>query len=272
MTPAGAIRRPAVAGYYYPAEAAALRREVHRLAPEGVRLTAQAVVVPHGSFQRAGEVLGAAFGRITIPRRCIALGPSHTGSWMPWSLMIEGSYRTPLGDVPIDAVCADALSRRCPFLAADAWGQQGEHAIEVLVPFLQALGPRDLTLVPIVMGGNDPDELRELAAGLVSVIRMQEEPVLLIASSDLSHYEPESDGRTHDQALIEAICALDGAALHRRAREERIAMCGTDAVAVVMEAARALGATRGTLLSYRTSAMAGGDPHSAIGYAGVAIA
>lgn len=271
MTVPARVRRPAVAGYYYPAEAAALRREVNRLSPERPRREADAILVPHGSFQHAGAVLGATFGQISIPRRCLALGPSHTGSWMPWSLMTSGSYRTPLGEVPIDEVCAEALRQRCPFLTVDAWGQPGEHAIEVLIPFLQVLGPRDLTIVPIMIGSDDSSEQSELAAALTSVIRMQEEPVLLIASSDLSHYEPASSGRAKDQALIEAICELNRASLWQRVREDRTLMCGVSAAAVVMESAQALGSTRGTLLSYATSAMAGGDPHSAIGYAGIAL-
>ena len=273
MTVPAAIRRPAVAGYFYPDETMTLRREVNRSVPEHPHpaVAVPAAIAPHGSFLHAGAVLGATFGGIKIPRRCIALGASHTGSWMPWSLMMSGAYQTPLGEVPIDETCAEALQQRCPFLTPDGWGQRGEHAIEVLVPFLQVLGPSDLTLVPIISGSDDPIELSELAAALTSVIRMQEEPVLVIASSDLSHYEPEPEGRVQDEALIKAVCALDRAALWQCVREEGMLMCGANVVAVAMETAEALGATRGTLLSYGTSAMAGGDPHSAIGYAGIAL-
>ena len=267
------IRRPAVAGYYYPAEPAALRQAIDAVtatsAPPGL---ARATVVPHGSYRHAGRVAGAAWSRVAIPRRCIILGPSHTESWMPWSLMERGAYRTPLGDVPIDEACADALRARAPFLEPDAWTQRGEHAIEVIVPFLQQLGPPDLAIAPIVMGATaDPDEIAALATAIAQVVRMHEERVLLVASSDLSHYEPLTVGMRQDRELIAAISRLDGRALIDRVREEGIRMCGAHAVACVLEAARALGSSEASLAAYGTSAEAGGDPSSVIGYAGLII-
>ena len=186
------VRRPAVAGYYYPADPNALRQEIDRLTSgrEAPPIPALAAVLPHGSYRHAGRVLGAAIARIQIPRRVILLGPSHTGTWMPWSLMTGGAYRTPLGEVPVDEQLAEALRARCPFLEADAWSQRGEHALEVVVPFLQRRGPADVRLVPIVVGTEDRDQFAQLARALAQVIRMCEEPVLLIASTDLSHYAP----------------------------------------------------------------------------------
>ena len=268
----GTVRRPAVAGYYYPSDCAPLAQDVDRFAARQSPLEpAYAVVVPHGSYRHAGRVLGAAFGRVRVPRRCIAIGPSHTGSWMPWSLMADGAYRTPLGDLPIDVHGAEALRARCPFLEPDAWSQRGEHAIEVLVPFLQRLGPRDLRIVPIIMGAEDPAQGRQLADALAQVVRMQEEPVLLIASSDLSHYAPRARAAAQDRGLIDAMCTLDAGAMVRRVQEDTILMCGTGAVACVLDAAAALGATRGTLAAYGTSAEAGGDPDSVTGYAGLIV-
>jgi AmmeMemoRadiSam system protein B len=266
------IRRPGVAGYYYPADAAALSAAVDAAVPAGAaRGAALAVVLPHGSYARCGAVLGATLAGLRIPRRCILVGPSHTGSWMPWSLMNSGAYRTPLGDVPIDAPTADALRQRCPFLTVDAWAQRGEHTIEVLVPFLQRLGPADLSIVPIITGSEDPDELAALSAALAQVVRMLEEPVLLIASSDLSHYRTSRQGRTEDGALIARTCALDGAGLFELIRRDGITMCGAAAVAAVLEAARQLGAQQGELTAYATSGDAGGDPASIIGYGGIRI-
>ena len=268
----GAIRRPAVAGYFYPEDPAALRACVVECAGEAVASEgALAVVVPHGSYRQSGPVAGAAFSRVRIPRRCVILAPSHTPTWLPWSVMVAGVYRTPLGDVPVDAPCAEALRRRCPFLDADAWAQFGEHAVEVQLPFLQRFGPTDLTVVPIVIGSDDCAEFLQLAEALVQVIRMQEEHVLLIASSDLSHYQPAARTEAQDRCLLDAICALEGPTLIQRVREDGIAMCGYGAVATVLSAARGLGAVRGECVAYRTSADAGGDPDAAVGYAGVLI-
>ena len=266
------VRRPAVAGYFYPADPAALRERVDRLTQTSeMRHPAHAVIVPHGSYRHAGAIAGAVYGQVTIPRRCILLGPSHTGTWMPWSLMMAGAYRTPLGDVPIDEACAHALQVRCPFLEADAWSQRGEHAIEVQLPFLQRLGPPDLTVVPIVTSSNDPAVLAQLATALAQVMRMQEEPVLLIATSDFSHYERQAVVVERDRALLDTITQLDRVAFSRQVQADGVVMCGDSVVACVLEAARQLGAHKARVIRYGTSADAGGDPDSAIGYAGVII-
>jgi len=266
-----AIRRPAVAGYFYPAQAEVLRAEIDALAmPAGSRMAARAVIVPHGSLRQCGRIC-AALARVQIPRRCIIVGPSHTGSAVPWSLLDRGAYRTPLGDVPVDARCADAVRARCPFLACDPTSQAGEHAVEVLLPWLQRLGPPELAIVPIIIGAAQQCQLGELAQALAQVVRMQEEPVLLIASSDLSHYQSHSDAETQDRMLLTAIQTLEGARLLECLRASSIVMCGAEAVACVLDAASLLGATQATVAAYGTSAAAGGDPHSVTGYAGVII-
>ena len=271
--PAPRIRRPAVAGYFYPADPAVLN-EVLDAVLGGVSSTptpAHALIVPHGSFRHASMVAAAAWAAVRIPRRAILLGPSHTGRSMPWSLMERGAYRTPLGEVPIDERGAAALRARCPFLAGDAWAQQGEHAIEVVLPFLQRLGPADVSIVPVITGSNNREELSQLSTALTQVVRMQEEPVLLIASTDLSHYEPVGRGAALDRALLDAIRTLDGSTLLDCVHERSIAMCGDGAAACVLDAARALGATSARVARHGTSADAGGDPASTTGYAGVVI-
>ena len=266
------IRRPAVAGYYYPADRCTLEEEIDALTrTDAASILARALIAPHGSYRHSGAVAGAAFARVDVPRRCIVLGPSHTGSWMPWSIMASGAYRTPLGDVPIDTMCAETLRARCPFLEADAWAQRGEHTVEVLLPFLQRLGPPDLTVVPVIIGSDNGDEFSQLAEALAQVVRMHEEPVLLVASSDLSHYEPYSRGADQDRALVAAICALDGAGLVRHVQGASTLMCGYGAAACVLDAAKALGASHATLVKYGTSVEAAGDPGSAIGYASFII-
>ena len=266
------IRRPAVAGYFYPADAAALRDQVDALTRTSeARAAARAVIVPHGSYRHAGSVIGATLGRVTVPRRCIVLGPSHTGALTGWSVMAGGAYRTPLGDVPVDEACAAALCARCRFLAPDAWAHRGEHAIEVLIPFLQRLGPADLTVTPIIVGSEDGGELRPFAQALAQVIRMQEEDVLLIGSSDLSHYETKARGAIHDRALSQALCTLDSGALARYLEASGVVMCGYGAAVCVLEAAKGLGAREASLAAYSTNADAGGDPDSVIGYAGFVI-
>ncbi|MBI2104614.1 MAG: AmmeMemoRadiSam system protein B [Candidatus Omnitrophica bacterium] len=261
-----------MAGYYYPAEPDALRDAVDAWSRrEAPPLPARAVIVPHSSFARSGAIAGAMCARVAIPRRCLLIGPSHTGSRMRWSLMAAGAYQTPLGEVPVDEASAEALRLRCPFLEVDGSAQRGEHALEVVLPFFQRLGPADLTALPIVMGAEDGGEISRLADAIAQTVRMSEEPWLLIASADLSQHEPRDRAVRLDRAVIERIAALDGAGLLRLARERPARMCGAGAAACVLQAAAALGASRGTLVRYGTSADAEGDPHAVTGYAGFLI-
>lgn len=267
------IRRPAVAGYLYPADRHALEAVIDRSVPfPRTAASATAVILPHSSYQRIAGILGATCGRVAVPKHCIIISPSHTGSWMPWSLMTAGAYRTPLGDVPVEGAIAEALQARCSFLEADAWAQRGEHGIEVLLPFLQRVAPDAPTLVPIVCSTEDPEALAQLGIALAQTVRMLEEPVLLIASSDLSHYWADAQTRAIDQRLIERMCALDADGLAQVAAGERANMCGVSAVQVVLAASRELGARRGEVAAYETSAALGGDPDSSTGHAGIVLA
>ncbi len=266
------VRRPTVAGYLYPAEAEALRRRVESLVPrETARTPAYAVVLPHGTYDRSGSIVGATLGRVMIPRRCILLGPSHTGQGAVSRVMINGAYRTPLGEVPIDERSTQTLLQRCPWLEPDLFAHEGEHALEVQLPFLQCLGPADLMVVPAVIGSMDARTCRQTGDAIAQMVRLQEEPVLLIATSDLSHYRPHAQTIAADQPLIEAMKALDAGRLLQHAAADGLAMCGEWAVACILEAATQLGAVSGELAAYGTSAEAGGDPGSAIGYAGMVI-
>ncbi len=266
------IRRMAVCGYFYPASAERLREAMDSAIDyHGQARPAQAVIVPHGSFAHCGKVSASVLSRTLIPKRCIVVGPSHTGSWMPWSLMARGWYRTPLGDVPIDEQLCDALQQRCSFLERDAWAQQGEHSVEAVLPFLQHLGPANLSIVPVVVGSDDAAELGLFAQAVAQVVRMVEEPVLLIASANFSHYEPQAVVAEQDQAILEQIRRLDGEAVMRTVRENGIRMCAANAVSAVLSASRLLGGCQVELTSYATSAEAGGDADSAIGFAGVRI-
>lgn len=264
-------RRPGVAGFCYPAEPLALREAARRLGGNrSAQAPAVAVIAPHGSWRQAGRVLGAAFAGVRVPRRCIILGPSHAGAWSPSRIMVDGAYRTPLGEVPIETRAAEALRTRCLFLRADD-RHAGEHAIEVVLPMLQQLGPADLTVVPVILGAATWQECSLLGQALAQVIRQQEEPVLLVASADWTHYEPEAIVWAQDAVLLEAAAGLDASGFWQAARSAGTVICGAAPIAAVLDAARRLGASTAAVAAYGTSAETGGDPASAIGYAGVII-
>jgi len=210
---------------------------------------------------------------VALPALIVILAPNHTGVCRApggASLWEEGAFRTPLGDVPVDVPCAAALRAASPLVGVDHHAHRGEHAIEVLLPFLQVLRP-DARIVPLVLAWDAWDRASELGNALASVVREAAEPILLVASSDLNHYEPAAVTEQKDARALEAVTALDGAELLARCRRERISMCGRGPAAVVIAAARALGATRADVVDYRHSGWVSGDDSQVVGYGGVVI-
>lgn len=266
------VRQAAVAGYFYPEQPDALRDALRRLTASGAfRVPARGVIVPHGSFAYSGAIAGETLSRLVVPRCCVILGPNHTGWGASWSVMAEGAYETPLGEVPIDEAMAASLLKACPLLAADDLAHRGEHAIEALLPFLQWLGPEDLAIVPLVVGGEDGEEIDQVAGVLVDVISQSAEPALLVASCEFTRYEPMPRAAYHDAQAIELIQQMNEQRFLQGVRARQAMLCGAGPVACVLGASRRLGATKARLVRYATSADAGGDPHSAIGYAGIII-
>ncbi|HEX9780275.1 MAG TPA: AmmeMemoRadiSam system protein B [bacterium] len=269
--PAG-IRRPAVAGVYYPDAPAALSEEIDRLCagrkPSG---SAIALVAPHGSYRHAGWVAAAAFADVVIPKRCVLIGPSHAGLPASWGILAGGWCRTPLGDVPVDAELAARLQARCPFLTADPGWHRGEHALEVHLPLLQRLSSGPVSVTAIIMNNPDAGEAERLAEALADVYDHDADAPLLVASTDLSHDETAARAEELDRLLLERLEALDGPGLIREAKERGIRSCGLAAAACVLEAARRVGARGGIRIAYGTSADGGGDPASVTGYGAVVI-
>jgi AmmeMemoRadiSam system protein B len=187
------------------------------------------------------------------------------------SLWEAGAFRTPLGAVPVDAELAAALLDATPLVDVDHEAHRAEHAVEVQLPFLQVLRA-DVAIVPLVIAGDAWETARELGEALARLVRGRAEPVLLLASSDLSHYDPASSAERKDRAALEAIGTLDGARLLERCRRERITMCGRAPTAAVLAAARALGASEAAIVDYRHSGWSTGDDSAVVGYGGVVIA
>jgi len=213
---------------------------------------------------------------VALPALIVILAPNHTGVCRApggASLWEEGAFRTPLGDVPVDAPCAAALRAASPLVGVDHHAHRGEHAIEVLLPFLQVLRP-DARIVPLILAWDAWDRASELGNALARLVREAAEPILLVASSDLNHYEPAAVTEQKDARALDAVTALDGAELLARCRRERISMCGRAPAATVIAAARALGATRADVVDYRHSGWVspkGTDASQVVGYGGVVI-
>jgi len=275
-----ALRTPAVAGRFYPGRADELLRDVRKYtSPANAsvvteRIAAIGCVAPHAGYIYSGGVAGAVYSRLQIPQRCVILCPNHTGKGRPLAVMVDTAWQTPLGEVAADADLGARLLGRFRALQEDGAAHRGEHAIEVQLPFLQARRA-DLKIVPIAVGTNDFDVLRGLGEALAAVIGDLEEDgkekVLIVASSDMNHYESDTVTRSKDRQAIERVLALDARGLWEVVLNEDISMCGFGPTIVMLTSAKLLGATSATLVKYATSGEVSGDYDSVVGYAGIIV-
>ena len=274
-----AIRQPAVAGRFYPGNAQRLRAEVETFTPAHAttaqdtvepRIAAKGCIVPHAGYMYSGAVAGAVYRRLELPRRTVILCPNHTGRGEPLAIMSEGAWHTPLGDVTIDSELAGSLKATLPVLVEDQEAHRFEHALEVQLPFLQLLKP-GIRFVPITVGTSSFDALTALGDALARALSHLSESVLVIASSDMNHYESDSVTRVKDHRAIDQILGLDPRGLYDTVREGQISMCGYGPATIMLTAARRMGATKAELIRYATSGDVSGDRDMVVGYAGIAV-
>ena len=217
---------------------------------------------------------GAVYSRLEIPAHCVILCPNHTGKGGPLAVMANTTWQTPLGEIAADEDLGARLLQRFPALREDSAAHRAEHAIEVQLPFLQVRQPK-LKIVPIVIGARDFDALRGLGEALADVIggleENQKDKVLIIASSDMNHYESDDVTRAKDRMAIDRVLALDARGLWDVVRTENISMCGFGPTVVMLTAAKLLGATSASLVKYATSGEVSGDYASVVGYAGIIV-
>jgi AmmeMemoRadiSam system protein B len=269
-------RPPAVAGRFYPAGAAALRHQVEDLLADGrgeIR-PACAVMAPHAGYVYSGRVAARVFAGVAVPDRVILLCPNHTGVGQRIAVYDRGSFEIPGAEIPIDEELARAVLAEVPGAAADTVAHRHEHAIEVELPFLVARQP-DLRIVPIVLAGLDETQALALGAALYRAVqRVTAHPagdVLVVASSDMSHYLTDGAARRVDRAALEPLLGFDPAALYRTVVKHDISMCGFIPATAMLAYAREARASAPVLIDYATSGEAFGDLERVVGYAGVIV-
>jgi AmmeMemoRadiSam system protein B len=267
------VRHPAVAGRFYPGDPEVLREDVraYLVRAAGQKpIRALGCIAPHAGYMYSGHVAGAVFGAIEIPELCLVLCPNHTGMGQPLAIIGEGTWATPLGDVPIDNQFATALAKRFPLLHEDTAAHRNEHAAEVELPFLQIRQPQ-LRFVPIAIGTGYFEVLEQLGEAIADLIAGEKEPVLIIASSDMNHYESDAVTRVKDQTAIDPILRLDAAALYEIVTRQHVSMCGFGPTIAMLTAARKLGGRSAELVKYATSGDVSGDRDLVVGYAGLIV-
>ncbi len=266
-------RKPSVAGQFYPGTEPSLKREVGRLLDIGKgqpKEKAIGIVSPHAGYMYSGPVAGCVFSSIEIPETVIILGPNHTGAGPRFSLFKEGSWQTPLGDVEIDKKMAGAILKNSKFLEEDTSAHAYEHSLEVQLPFIQYI-KKNFKIVPMVLSVYNMDAYQNLGEAIASAVKQSKKKALIIASSDMTHYESRESAEKKDKIAIEAMLKLDWSQLIEQVEKLNISMCGYIAVAVMLIAAKDLGAKETKLIKYQTSGDITGDYNAVVGYAGIIV-
>lgn len=265
------IREPAVAGRFYPGDGARLERDVETLlGPAVVAQPAIAVMAPHAGYIYSGAIAGETFARVKVPARVVVMCPNHTGLGSRRSVWGAGTWHLPGGDVAVDEELATRFREEAD-LDDDQRAHLREHAVEVQLPFLRARR-RDVRVVPVVLGGLTPGACREVGEGLARTVQaVGRDSVLIVASSDMSHYVPADVARRLDALALDRVQALDAEGLYDVVTRYDISMCGFIPMTVALVAARELGATRAELVRYGNSGETSGDFAQVVGYAGIVI-
>lgn len=271
------LREPAVAGRFYPANPRELTREIETyLSAEAPaeKLRAIGCMVPHAGIMYSGHVAGAVYAAMELPARYIILCPRHYPAGQALAILSEGAWRTPLGDAPVDAELAEELKRACPLLREDPVAHHTEHSLEVQLPFLQRR-PGTFRFVPVALGTDRFQAFEDLGRAIAAVVKQAAAakggPILVVASSDMNHYESDAITRVKDRKAIDRVLQLDARGLYDTVRSEGISMCGYGPATAMLTAAKLLGAAKAQLIRYATSGDINGDREAVVGYAGIVV-
>lgn len=266
------IRQPAVADRFYPGDRTALARALDRLLPSprpSRRKQAIAAVSPHAGYVYSGSVAAETLSGVDIPPAVIILGLNHHGQGQPIALSLA-DWAMPGGKVPSNQGLAELLLEPPSPIVHDETAHRFEHSVEVQIPFLQALQPT-LSIVPLVLSHISYSRCEEVAYALVAAIKRFSQPVLMLASSDMTHYESRESATAKDSQVLSKIEELNPRGMYDLVHNRRISMCGVIPVTVALLAAMQLGATNAEIVRYTDSGEVSGDTQQVVGYAGVVI-
>ena len=278
------VRYPRHAGTFYNAGEEKLREQLtwcfkHKFGPgsipkpsEGEVRSITALVCPHAGYVYSGPVAAHAYYRLALdgtPETAVLLGPNHVGVGSALSIVKRGVWRTPLGDLLVDESLADEILRESKIIDVDPSAHTYEHSLEVQLPFLQFIYGSKVKIVPIVFLIQDLKTCREVGEAIAKAAHGKN--VVVIASTDLTHYESQSSARSKDKAVIEAILRLDEELLYETVEGRGVSMCGYGPTIAAIVASKALGAKEGSLLCYKTSGDMTGDFSSVVGYASIML-
>ncbi|MDD5173385.1 MAG: AmmeMemoRadiSam system protein B [Candidatus Omnitrophica bacterium] len=268
------VRNPAVAGQFYSGSKESLAKEAGVLIEGAAEKKEDAigVISPHAGYVYSGTVAGLTLSSIKPKPIYLIMGPNHTGLGNPFSLSASDSWATPLGNVTVNKTLSERILKNCPQISRDEFAHIHEHSIEVQLPILQIL-QENFTMVPLVISQGSIEQYRRIGQAIAKSIKelKLEKDIAIIASSDMTHYESRESAEEKDSRAIDAILKLDEEALLERVKQFDISMCGYAPAAIMIIAAKLLGAKKAKLIKYQTSADISGDYSSVVGYAGIVI-
>jgi len=265
------IRPAVVAGQFYPGQKESLLKSVESLMPSTVyEQSAIGLMSPHAGYIYSGGVAGQTFSTVKIPDEVIILGPNHHGRGHMAAVYTSGAWETPLGQMMIATDLARRILTECPMTAEDSVAHRFEHSLEVQLPFLQCRAS-DISIVPICISRMPLETLLQLGDGLARAASSSSSTPLVVASTDMTHYEAGNVARKKDFMALEKVLALDPKGLYDVVQENKISMCGVLPTVVMLQAAIVLGATDAELIAYSNSGDVTGDQSEVVGYAGVRI-
>jgi AmmeMemoRadiSam system protein B len=267
------MRQPAVADRFYPGSPEALSFEINELLPADAHSTgkqkALAVVSPHAGYIYSGALAAQTFNSVDIPETVIIIGPNHRGQGAPVALSTI-TWDMPLGKVPVDQAVCDLLLSHSQHIKIDELAHKYEHSLEVQVPFLQML-QKNLSIVPLVVSHIPYLLCEAIANALAKAISISDRNILIVASSDMSHYESRTNTEKKDRLALQCIEQLNPSGLYHTVIDKRISMCGFIPVVIAMLAAKIQGGNKYHLVGYTDSGYVSGDTGQVVGYAGIII-
>ncbi|MCK4835972.1 MAG: AmmeMemoRadiSam system protein B [Candidatus Aminicenantes bacterium] len=260
------VRQSVVAGMFYPGDKKTLERDLERLIQySNLKKRVMGLISPHAGYVYSGSCAGKGFGYVDVPESVIIIGVNHRGIGHPFAVDGSDHWNTPLGDCPVDTELRAKLIAGSDVFAKDSQAGLEEHSVEVQVPFIQTINP-DAKILPITVSSMDFDELMIAGSEIANCLKDVKNDVLLVASTDMSHYIEAGTAEKEDHRAIEKISALDPEGLFEVVVERRISMCGMSATAIMLKAAVELGATRSELVEYTHSGKVSGDYNQVVAY------
>jgi AmmeMemoRadiSam system protein B len=265
------VRNPAVSGRFYSADPIQLIEDIKTYTIKSLeKKSVLGIISPHAGFIYSGKVAGSVYSSIKIPETVILIGPNHTGEGPPVSIMTKGCWKSPFGSIEIDEKLAQILIDGEPIFKKDTQAHIKEHSLETQLPFLQFFR-KNIKIVPICLKRIGFDQCTQIGQSIADSIKKYDKEVLIVASSDMSHFESHDKTVKKDRLAIDHILDLDPRGLYSTVKEKQITMCGINPAVCMLTACAKMGSKKANLIQYKTSGEVNGDMERVVGYAGITV-